>query len=259
MLSNLFSIDRNQNALVDWWVSVREKRAFAQVLKRLKAQFQPDETFALQHQALIRQLREEGVVFLPKHLTLPAGMAETLKKQVETQGYFCDNVQTWYPRSFPEPLSAYLQNSFVRQIIAHARGYDSPVNISRFYLSETLNEVNGSFLWHHDALFDYYKAMVYLTDVTDADGPFEYALGSHRKWWTYYSYQRSRFTDQQVSRFTCKRFTGQVGDLMIFNANGIHRAANPQWGRWRLVLSTAFIDFKSDESTDHAETQHLFR
>ena len=136
-------------------------------------------------------------------------------------------------------------------IVNQVKKKTTRISVCRFYISEKLEEIQGSFLWHHDALFDYYKILVYLTPVNEEDGPFEYIPKSNQKEWKFYSFKRSRFNEKYLENEKKIKFIGQPGDVIILNANGIHRACNPSSNRKRIVASKAFIDFISEESTDH--------
>jgi hypothetical protein len=54
-----------------------------------------------------------------------------------------------------------------------------------------------------------------------------------------------------LKKYQQKYFTGNIGDVVIIDANGIHKATNPNPGFDRIVASLAFVDFDSNQSTDH--------
>lgn len=248
-----------QNIVFDRINSFFELRENKKIIQKAKISFQTDPAFESQFKNQIVELRENGVLYVPNFYKMEGISVEELWQKVWEKGYYCDNVQTWYPKPIPEPLSAFHQSKWIENIIDHCRGYSSPVSITRLYASQNLNNVNGSFLWHHDGLFHYYKALLYLTDVEQEHGPFEYLAGTQQHDWTYYSYTRSRFNEEDFPLAKKMTFTGKAGDLIILNANGIHRAKNPVHGYKRLVASRAFIDFPSNESTDHTEALPFFQ
>jgi hypothetical protein len=87
--------------------------------------------------------------------------------------------------------------------------------------------------WHRDNNYSHgFKALAYLTDVNDDNGPFEYikktfTLQNHIFDFPYPD--KYQFTDKEINDFIEKnkklyfRVTGKAGSLVMFNTNGIHR------------------------------------
>jgi len=93
--------------------------------------------------------------------------------------------------------------------------------------------------WHRDRTFykyRYTKAMIYLNDVNDNNGPFQYLIGSHKlkniiklNYKYNIKYSTKEFTndlidkiviskDSKIKTCTCKK-----GEVIIFDGTGIHR------------------------------------
>ena len=93
----------------------------------------------------------------------------------------------------------------------------------------------GSWLWHYDNHpYEILKIMIYLTDVSDQSGPFEYlrhpksmkAMAGSR---LTPLYGESRVTEEYLSRcrgegFVPHKITGPKGTMILFDNNMIHRA-----------------------------------
>jgi hypothetical protein len=93
--------------------------------------------------------------------------------------------------------------------------------------------------WHRDAFGFQFKAILYLCDVTDDNGPFEYIPGSHRRWRVVADTALgripvppdSRIDDQKMDGLVArgivrpKRFLARAGTLLLVNTSGIHRGA----------------------------------
>lgn len=112
--------------------------------------------------------------------------------------------------------------------------------------------------WHRDAFFGQFKAILYLVDVTQDNGPFQYVLGSHRVRAKYADYRRFgipllqyRIADQAVEALAAAQpqrlatFPASAGTLILANTSGIHRGkplvcgqrialTNYYYRRWRL-------------------------
>lgn len=249
----------DNKAEIDAWVSTLERRAFARIIAASKDKFQPDLEFMQSNAAHINSLQQNGVLFLPGYFNFSETELTDLQKLMQQQGKEWDLVRTCYPDPIPKALQAFYNDPWLDNLINHSRGYSSLTKVMRLYASAHLAEISGSFLWHHDGLFDYYKIIVYLSEVTMQNGPFAYCLGSQKTRWKYYSYERSRFEEADLKEYDIQYFCGKAGDLLILNANGIHKASNPEPGQHRLVASTAYIDFESDQSTDHLYAAKLLK
>lgn len=90
--------------------------------------------------------------------------------------------------------------------------------------------------WHRDTFFSkQLKFILYLSDVGDDNGPFEYLPKSHYK-----SHKLkdiiSRFQQKNIRRYADKNFNkvkkiiGKAGDLIIVDTSGIHRGSPIQNG-----------------------------
>jgi len=93
--------------------------------------------------------------------------------------------------------------------------------------------------WHRDAFGYQFKAILYLSDVTDDNGPFEYMTGSHKLWRVGLDSALGRFPtppetridrshiDRQVERglLSPRRFTARAGTVVLANTAGVHGGA----------------------------------
>jgi len=95
----------------------------------------------------------------------------------------------------------------------------------------------GSMKWHYDNQpVHCYKLIVYLSEVPEGGGEFQYLVGSPRDIHPVPGFGESRLSDPLVvQRYPVLRCTGGRGDALYFNANGYHRGGNVARGR-RTVL-----------------------
>lgn len=95
--------------------------------------------------------------------------------------------------------------------------------------------------WHRDGIYGHgFKTLLYLTDVNEKNGPFEYIPRSFH--WSHHLRYATRVDQYQYSseeidklllkttEVKVKTITGKKGDLVIFNTNGIHRGRPIQSG-----------------------------
>jgi ectoine hydroxylase-related dioxygenase (phytanoyl-CoA dioxygenase family) len=91
--------------------------------------------------------------------------------------------------------------------------------------------------WHRDNYNKQFKAMIYLTDVNENNGPLEIITGSHgiykmiihKKYFTNY-FPNTRFKNEEVQKIihkekNFKRLTAKAGTLILFDGSLIHRGA----------------------------------
>jgi len=91
--------------------------------------------------------------------------------------------------------------------------------------------------WHRDNYNKQFKAMIYLTDVSENNGPLEiinrshkiYKMIIHKKYFTNY-FPNTRFKNDEVQKIiykeqNLKRLTGKAGTLILFDGSLIHRGA----------------------------------
>lgn len=109
--------------------------------------------------------------------------------------------------------------------------------------------------WHRDSVFKkQYKSIVYLTDVEEENGPFEFLLKSHRKTSIYSSIvkngfkaHQNRMSPEEVLNFQEKNpeykskvFTAKRGSVVLVDTSGIHRGTPIKSGS-RYALTNYFF------------------
>ena len=109
--------------------------------------------------------------------------------------------------------------------------------------------------WHRDAHGYQFKAILYLSDTAPENGPFQYLLGSHKRWRVAIDTAfgdlpqapHTRYTDLEISRVTARlgltaqSFPGPAGTLLLVNTAGIHRGM-PLSAGTRYALTNYYYD-----------------
>lgn len=107
--------------------------------------------------------------------------------------------------------------------------------------------------WHRDGFGFQFKSILYLSDTTDDNGPFEYLPGSHSRWRATMdtalgdlpAAPNSRMAPEEVERLVRRtfaarrRFVAPQGTLILANTAGIHRGAPLRAGT-RYALTNYF-------------------
>jgi hypothetical protein len=116
--------------------------------------------------------------------------------------------------------------------------------------------------WHRDGHGYQFKSILYLSDVTDDNGPFEFLPGSHKRWraaldttlgelppapGTRYE---PALVDRMVSRFGLKRrhYPARAGTLLLVNTSGIHRGRPLQSGNRYALTNYYYHPFQIGDS-----------
>lgn len=110
--------------------------------------------------------------------------------------------------------------------------------------------------WHRDSPYtNQFKTIIYLTDVCEENGPFQYIKGSHKRG-SYkkvsevlkgYNYGKMRFSDEEVGLVTKHvdglsnlTVTGKAGDMLLVNTRGLHRGKPLTNGIRKAVTTYSF-------------------
>ncbi len=149
------------------------------------------------------------------------------------------------------------QKIFMSEFNSNAKYFDDNVY---FTLAGEITDGKGNLGsgggWHRDSPFtNQFKTILYLSDVDDNNGPFQYVKASHKrskykeikKVLKSYSYNQNRFTNDEVDTlkenindFDVCTFNGKAGDLILVNTRGLHRGAPLLKGKRKAVTTYSF-------------------
>jgi Phytanoyl-CoA dioxygenase (PhyH) len=116
--------------------------------------------------------------------------------------------------------------------------------------------------WHRDGHGYQFKSILYLSDVTDDNGPFEFLPGSHKRWRAAFDIAlgglppppSTRYepvvVDRMVNQFGLKRqhYPAKAGTLLLVNTSGIHRGRPLQSGSRYALTNYYYHPFQISES-----------
>jgi len=138
----------------------------------------------------------------------------------------------------------------------------------------------GSQQWHRDnGSARFFKAFIYLKDVDEIDGPFEYIKNTHYKgdYWDVLTHseklERQGFyiPDKDMSKYDKVlnenkiRCVGKAGDMVFADTSGIHRGGHCSNGGSRQIVMLHYfpyfsyrgIDFSMDKSFDFPDDKFM--
>lgn len=168
--------------------------------------------------------------------------------------YFADKLNSGFKEIY--------EHSDLRDSLAEYTGIKNPAGL---LLAAKINFVEGNQGsgggWHRDSPFTHqFKAIIYLSDVEENNGPFQYIKGSNSKLEIVKCYLKNvfkpgqyRFSEQEIDgylKFTNKKvtdLTAKMGTLVLTDTKGIHRGRPIETG----CRYTLFCYFWSQSIPEH--------
>lgn len=114
--------------------------------------------------------------------------------------------------------------------------------------------------WHRDSPFSHqFKAIIYLNNVQETSGPFEYIVGSHKSLnkWQYFSVKRlaqTRYGDSEIdynAKHEIETFVAPLGSAIFVDTRGAHRGKPIQSGN-RYAITFYFY---TNPIPEHVKSQ----
>jgi hypothetical protein len=125
-------------------------------------------------------------------------------------------------------------------------------------LTAKANNLGSGGGWHRDSLGNRdIKAILYVSDVSADNGPFQYLLGSHRVyhrlsviWQCGEHLRKKRFEGDEAESFIISRselqtVTGKAGTLVLADTTGIHRGCPISTGVRYAITNYYWRDARS--------------
>lgn len=153
----------------------------------------------------------------------------------------------------------YSKNSFITDVMTGYLGYKPKFNSTlAANLKFTENNLGSGQGWHRDSYSTQVKSIIYLTKVTNNNGPFEYIKGSHLfknilrdsiflNKISDGGYNQIRYSPEEIDclieeyNYEKKIMPGEIGDLIIADTRGLHRGHPIKEGH-RVALTNYFQD-----------------
>ena len=157
------------------------------------------------------------------------------------------------------PIQSFWEHPTLRNYTQSYLGYRSfSPHIQGFTLAARLNytpkNLGSGGGWHRDTIYDkQFKAIVYLTDVDESNGPFQYISGTHTLKSKYDLIKRYQFTHEhnrvthkdaitmsEDPNYPLQTFPGKAGTVILADTSGIHRGKPIESGT-RYALTNYYI------------------
>lgn len=194
----------------------------------------------------IMPLHNDGLYFEPDFYT--ATECENLRAKIDNL-IKDENVNTWVDESgsdhriyfaneLDEDFEKFYTNSRIRSVLA---GYTGTIKPKGMLLAARIDAKEGNIGsgggWHRDSPVTHqFKAICYLSNVTEKNGPFQYIKSSHKKvdvlkaiLTGVFKPGQFRFTEVEIENYLHKtgrgvtEFTAEEGTIAFADTKAIHR------------------------------------
>ncbi len=230
-------------------------------LERLKAPLPPasDE---------YRRLRENGILTLPgfypaadceraiaEFHRLEQAFPEHVRVRSDRRLFGANHASAELRRFAEHPRLVALAQEF------YARPAVSCITLAA-YLPFTENNQGSGEGWHRDSHRPQFKSILYLTDVTEQNGPFQIVAGSHRTVDMLldtasegFARRTTRLDDAHVASIVERRYprgidtiTGPAGTLILVDTSAIHRGKPIEQGQRYALTNYYYADVPLPEA-----------
>lgn len=222
---------------------------------------------------LLKQLSSDGIVsesgFLTsEECTLYINKIEQLLTTEKCRVWVDDEKsdhRIYFINTIDIDFNLFYEHPRIRNVLKLYTGTENPLGMLLAakieYKDGNLGSGGG---WHRDSPITHqFKAICYLNDVDEDNGPFQYIKGSHRKGNVLFNYvnkvfkpSQYRFNKDEIEVYLEKNgknvesVTGKAGTLVYADTKGIHRG-KPLTQGVRYVL---FCYFWHDKIPEHFES-----
>lgn len=165
----------------------------------------------------------------------------------------------YFANKYISEFDGIFRDPFIRKALQNYTGCLDPVGfVLANKLSYVDNNVGSGGGWHRDSLINHqFKAILYLSDVSPDNGPFQYIRSSNTKLSLFYNFIKGdsifgkhRFSNNEIDKYLDElperdlvTITGRKGTLLLVDTKGIHRGS-PLVQGFRYALTTYFWDKK---------------
>lgn len=191
------------------------------------------------------QLERDGIAIISNYYS--PEKCDNLKESLEE--WFSDDKKIWkdevgsdhrlhFANEYIEDIQDFYADSFINSIIS---SYEATSNFNGFTLANKVvpkpeNKGSGRG-WHRDYVKrTQTKALIYLSDVNEENGPFQYILGTHKlrsvldvQLKINSKFDQYRFSKEDIdlllkkTNYELKTVSGLKGTLILVDTRGLHR------------------------------------
>lgn len=224
------------------------------IIKNKNKNFSKDIKFA------ITQLDEKGIIIVRNFLKSPNTFISKIDDLIDHPKCWKDHARSDHRLNgidkFDKDFSKIFENDFLNEIYSNYIGEKKESYVMANKVIFQKNNLGSGGGWHKDNIARQLKFMIYLNDVNEENGPFQYLLKSHKlKQKIEVDVKENKLIDNSnrikninpyLKQFKLFEATASAGDLIIFDSSGIHQGKPIQTGtRYAITLYTNKNKFKN--------------
>ncbi len=205
--------------------------------------------------SIIKEVEENGICIIPGFWSIDD--CNKLKDEIDyTIEHRRDELwkddlgadyRIWGMDNVSKLASRFYKHSLLKKLRANYYGVDDKF-LDGFAMANRITAMQGNLGsgggWHRDIVNEkQLKTIMYLTDVEEEHGPFQYVLRTHKKDSVLksimdhnFDFNHNRFTEEQVEKvlnyneYESRIFTAKAGTLIVVDTSGVHRGMPIQSG-----------------------------
>lgn len=218
----------------------------------------------------LRRLRRYGLVvfenFLSAEICARLRAASDALLERHAGGIFVDrwgaDHRLYLHANLPGPLGEIARDPSLQRLAEAAlRGPAVNAGLLVARLEARADNAGSGAGWHRDSFLSQVKTLIYLSDVEEANGPFQYVLGSHRlgamlrdRRAARLGWRQRRVPEEAVQQLLAaapqrlRSVTGKAGTLVLADTTGLHRGMPIRQGSRHALTSYFYPRWQVDEA-----------
>jgi len=212
-------------------------------------------------QKILKEIQKKGYYIIPNFVD-----KEFCEKCIKDADYLLENkkehivhntsdIRIYGVEKLSPTFKPFAENEFLNNIANH---YNQMETLNAWTQTSRVKYFPGntgaSAGWHRDSKDRQFKAILYLNDVTENNGPYQIIEGSH-KWLqilkdnhnSQHPYANNRFTDEEIEKILknrkekLKTIIGKAGTVILKDCSAIHRGSPLKSEGVRYVITNYFF------------------
>ena len=221
--------------------------------------------FAENVKNIFTQLDEKGIVIVKNFLKSPNNFVRKIDDLIDHPKCWKDQDGSDHRLNgidkVDQDFAKIFENDFLNEIYSN---YVGEINESYVMANKVIfkdKNLGSGQGWHKDNIARQLKFMIYLNDVNENNGPFQYLLKSHniskkikidiKENKLIKNSNRISNIQPYLDEFQLFEAIAKAGDLIIFDSSGVHRGKPIKIGeRYALTLYSNKNEFSQDKKTN---------
>ncbi len=210
-----------------------------------------NENLSLDIHEIINEIEKNGIAIVKDFLKTPEMYIKKIEELLNHPKCWKDGKESDHRLNgidkFDESFSKIFQNQIISNIYTSYIGKSRESYVMANKVIFKKNNLGSGQGWHKDNIARQLKFMIYLNDVNQDNGPFQYLLKSHKlNKKLNIDIKENKFVNNSnrindiepyLKKFQLFEAKAKAGDLIVFDSSGVHRGKPINFGsRYALTL-----------------------